>query len=78
MKQSKKRTHLSIVAIVGGGLTLALVLALAFGLREAYLVPAVVAGVLLFGVVWLWEHANAHADGSEWWQDDDASGWRGY
>jgi hypothetical protein len=30
--------------------------------------------LLLAGV--LWHNANQRADGDEWWQDDDPSGWR--
>lgn len=29
------------------------------------------------GALVLWCYANGRADGSEWWQDDEASGWRG-
>jgi len=28
--------------------------------------------------MWLWYQANLRANDGEWWQDDEASGWRGY
>jgi hypothetical protein len=49
-----------------------------FHLSQSFIVPFVVILALLLGSVGIWAHANKGADGSEWWQDDDASGWRGY
>lgn len=46
-------------------------------LSQAFIVPAVIFLALLLGAFALWNRANKRADGSEWWQDDDASGWRG-
>ena len=41
------------------------------------LIIAVVSGLLCASST-LWAFANEKATGNEWWQDDDASGWRGY
>jgi hypothetical protein len=49
-----------------------------FHLSQSFIIPLVVILALLLGSVGIWAHANKGADGSEWWQDDDASGWRGY
>ncbi|MFN2124449.1 MAG: hypothetical protein ACK2U0_18705 [Candidatus Promineifilaceae bacterium] len=49
-----------------------------FHLSQAFLVPLITIVILFLGAVLLWARANKDADGSEWWQDDDASGWRGY
>ena len=56
----------------------ALVAGLIFHLSQAFLVPLVIVLGLVIGAVALWARASRSADGSEWWQDDDASGWRGY
>ena len=47
------------------------------GISPAVIISAVLVGALILGSVALWCYANKDADGSEWWQDDDASGWRG-
>ena len=49
-----------------------------FHLSQSFVVPLVIVLVLVLGAALLWSRANKNADGSEWWQDDDASGWRGY
>jgi hypothetical protein len=49
-----------------------------FHLSQSLIIPLVVILALILGAVGIWAHANKHADGSEWWQDDEASGWRGY
>ncbi|MAS37910.1 MAG: hypothetical protein CL610_28200 [Anaerolineaceae bacterium] len=38
---------------------------------------AVIVG-LVFGAMTIWHRANQHVTGTEWWQDDSASGWRGF
>jgi hypothetical protein len=49
-----------------------------FHLSQSFLVPLLTIVILFLGAFALWSRANKNADGSEWWQDDDASGWRGY
>ena len=49
-----------------------------FHLSQSWIIPLVVILALVLGTVVIWAHANKGADGSEWWQDDDASGWHGY
>jgi len=55
-----------------------ILLGILFHLSQALLVPLIMLGILLLGAGLLWARANKNADGSEWWQDDEASGWRGY
>jgi hypothetical protein len=57
-----------LVATVGGAI---------MGLPQTILVAVLVIGSILLVSMALWQHANAHATGSEWWQDDSYSGWRG-
>ncbi len=76
-QQNKSLTIPAIIAL--GGLT---VLFAIFGHSlgvpsRAIVVLVVFVSMALFSAV-IWVHAVDHADGSEWWQDDDSSGWRGY
>jgi hypothetical protein len=48
-----------------------------FGIPATAVVRLVVLLALLVGTMALWAFANRRVDGSEWWQDDSASGWRG-
>lgn len=62
-----------------GGMILILLSAGAYlHLPHVVTVPLVVIFSLVFAVTALWRHANKEANGSEWWQDNNASGWRGY
>jgi hypothetical protein len=67
-----------ILAIIGGAIPVLIILSLNFDLTEAVFVPLVILLVFIFFSTALWFNANDHADGAEWWQDDEASGWRGY
>jgi hypothetical protein len=49
-----------------------------FHLSQSFLVPLLIFIALLVGAALLWTWANKDANGKEWWQDDNASGWRGY
>ena len=64
--------------LVGGTLLLLLLLSHPLHLSATVTIILVVVLAFLFTAMALWSYANRHADGSEWWQDDDASGWRGY
>ncbi|MCA9900912.1 MAG: hypothetical protein KC433_22140 [Anaerolineales bacterium] len=65
-------------ALVGGLIPLLLILNIYYGLPDIVFVVLFIFLSLIFGSMALWVYANRHADGSEWWQDDSASGWRGY
>ncbi len=64
--------------LVGGIIPVSIVLGRYFHFSQAVVVPFIVVVSLIFASMALWAYANRAADGSEWWQDDSASGWRGY
>jgi hypothetical protein len=64
--------------VLGGAIPTILILGSYFDAPSKFTIPVVVILGLLFASMTLWAFANRRADGSEWWQDDDASGWRGY
>lgn len=55
-----------------------IILASLFGWSKVVSIPIVLLLGLISATMAMWVYANNRADGSEWWQDDDASGWRGY
>lgn len=75
--KTRQKTHMLLV-LVGGAIPTTLILSSYFKLPEAFAISAVVILALLFGSMALWTYANRETNGSEWWQDDSASGWRGY
>ena len=64
--------------MVGASIPLAILLGAIFNIPLRFTISYVVVAALIFCSMALWAHANARAQGTEWWQDDDASGWRGY
>lgn len=78
MKQiTDHKTHLLIV-LTGGAIPAVLALNSFFRLSDRLAIILIVFLGLICGSMTLWAYANRHVDGSEWWQDDSASGWRGY
>lgn len=67
-----------LLGVVGGAIPAVLILGSYFHLSQILLIPLIVVLSLVFTSMALWSYANQKADGSEWWQDDSASGWRGY
>ncbi|MCB9419400.1 MAG: hypothetical protein H6667_06335 [Ardenticatenaceae bacterium] len=65
------------LVLIGGTIPALIILGRYFGLSHTMVIPVIVILSLVFGSVALWSYANRHIDGSEWWQDDSASGWRG-
>ena len=72
------RKRLTLPLIVAISIPVIIVVGMFFGVDGAYLTVYAVVAAIVSGAMALWRHANADADGSEWWQDDSASGWRGY
>ena len=72
-RRNKLITFLEILVIPA-----VILFAVIFHLSQSVIVPLVVVLGLVLGAVALWARANKNADGSEWWQDDESSGWRGY
>lgn len=67
-----------LLGSVGSAIPAILILGIYLNLAQALFVPLVIIFSLVFSSMALWSYANRKADGSEWWQDDNASGWRGY
>ncbi len=77
MQRANGRSAKTVLTVLGAILLFAMVLDL-FGVSHAALVVLATVAVIVLGAAALWSHATAVATGDEWWQDDDASGWRGY
>jgi hypothetical protein len=77
MNRQMRRINFVIV-LLGGMVLSAVVLGSYLNIPYAFILIFVIVTGLVLGTVSLWRYANQHADGSEWWQDDSASGWRGY
>ena len=75
--QNKERSNIGTI-LFGALVPLSIILGGYYHLSLALImVIAVVAGLLCASST-LWAFANKNSTGAEWWQDDDASGWRGY
>lgn len=74
---AKWKKYLPLI-LVGGAIPTILILGNFFAVRQAVVIILVISLGLIFGTMALWTYANRKANGSEWWQDDSASGWRGY
>lgn len=72
------RSHVFRLLLLVGAIPVVIVLGTYYHLGVSILVVAVVGLALLLGTLWLWYRANNGATGQEWWQDNNASGWRGY
>lgn len=68
----------SPLILVGGAIPTVIILSSLFNWPKRAFIPIVVILSLIFATLALWAYANRKVDGSEWWQDEDASGWRGY
>lgn len=64
--------------LVGGMIPAVVVLSIYFDFPQTVTILLLIILGLIFGSMALWSYANRDANGSEWWQDDNASGWRGY
>ena len=64
--------------IVGGSIPLVLILGEIFEVSHRLTIPYAIVAAMIVAAALVWTTANHKARGSEWWQDDEASGWRGY
>lgn len=78
MQQSKQRNTRFLLFIMGGAICLTLALGLGFQLAITLITVLLIVEGLIFAALGLWHQANRQATGDEWWQDDEASGWRGH
>lgn len=73
MKRVKKQQNTIITSLEIFMIPIILILGNIFHLRHALLIPLVTVLFIISGAAALWAKANRHADGSEWWQEDDTS-----
>lgn len=78
MQGKQQKNHSWPLILVGGLFPLLLLLNAQLHLPQQILIPGLVIIAFIFCSMAVWLHANAHATGDEWWQDDSCSGWRGY
>ena len=78
MKRSTNRTRRFLLFLVGGAMPVILILGMVFRLPPSLITVLILVLGLMLAAMWLWYQANLDATGDEWWQDDQASGWRGY
>jgi hypothetical protein len=78
MKQLASRKTNLLTVLTGGAIPTVLIRNKYFRLPDKFTVVLVVFLSFIFGSMALLAYANRHADGSEWWQHDSTSGWRGY
>jgi len=74
MKQSRYIKLIFLGTIISG----IILVGISFHLSQAFITPVIVFIFLIIGATALWKNANKNADGSEWWQDNESSGWRDY
>lgn len=67
-----------LLILLGGAIPTVMLLSSLFSWPKRAIIPIIVILGLLFAAFTLWTYANREADGSEWWQDESASGWRGF
>jgi predicted membrane channel-forming protein YqfA (hemolysin III family) len=72
------RTRRFFLFLVGGAMPVMLTLGIIFQLSTILITALLLVMGVIFASMWLWYQANLRANGDEWWQDDEASGWRGY
>lgn len=78
MNDRLRRKDSMLLVFVLGAIPAIILLGNYFGLPGAVTIPLLVI-FSFFGGAWaIWCHANQHPEENPWWQDDDASGWRGY
>lgn len=75
--KAKWKKYLPLI-LVGGMIPAVIILSMDFHLPKAVSITLVIFLSLAFLAMALWSYAHKKANGSEWWQDDSASGWRGY
>ena len=78
MNSPVKRQRWWLLILMGASIPVTVVLGNLFNIPQRITALIIVAAALGFGATSVWMRANAIATGEEWWQDDSASGWRGY
>lgn len=75
----KSTTHQTwLLAVIGAVIPLTLILGSELHIPQRITLPILITAILIFSAMAMWTHANANANGHEWWQDNSSTGWRGY
>lgn len=75
--KNRVKRHLLLI-LIGGAIPVSVVLSAYFEIPQVITIPLLIILGIAFCTMALWTFANRKTDGSEWWHDDNASGWRGY
>jgi len=78
MNKSTHRKRRWLLFLIGGAMLVTLALGIVFQLSTVLITVLLLVLGMILAAMWLWYQANRRASGDEWWQDDEASGWRGY
>lgn len=78
MKKSRNRIRRLLLFLIGGAMPVVLTVGIIFHLSPSLITVLMLVLGLILAAMGLWYQANVRATGDEWWQDDQASGWRGY
>lgn len=78
MEKSKKHLRRWPLFLIGAAMLIVLAAGIIFQLSTALITVLLLIMGMILAAMWLWYQANLQASGDEWWQDDEASGWRGY
>lgn len=78
MKSRSNRKASMVLVLLIGAIPASILLENYFAVPAVVSIPLVVILLLFCGTVALWSHANKHKGEHQWWEDDHASGWRGY
>ena len=78
MNARSRRLCAMLLVLNMGAIAATILLGNYFGLSQSVTIPLIVVLSLFCGAVALWSHANRYTNTSHWWEDDSASGWRGY
>ncbi|HRQ40805.1 MAG TPA: hypothetical protein PLD25_23065 [Chloroflexota bacterium] len=77
MKQEKNRRNYVMLILLGMIMLILLGLGHFTAVPTRFIVALETIDGVWFAALALWCYANGRAHGGEWWQDDEASGWRG-
>ena len=78
MKQIIRNKRYLPIGLVSGAILLIFICNHYFGLADGPAIILVIFLSIILSSMLLWAYANRKADGTEWWQDDNASGWSSY
>lgn len=78
MDTHQRRQHWWLLPLVGAVSPIVTIMTFESMMSLEIAVAIVTMDILIFGAMAIWMRANHESKGTEWWQDDECSGWRGY